>query len=937
MKLSIVHQNVQCISNKIGELELFLEDGCDVFCVSEHWSGLRDIESVGLTGFCLVDHYSRQMHKHGGVAIFVRNNITEMSSGIEAVRDISVDFHFECVVSRIHLPGVKLLVAAIYRSDKGNFSIFLDKLNETLDILQKYNGHRIVLCGDFNVNFLAPSGDLRALCDLLATYDIKITIKEPTRKQNCLDNICVSSGFLESSSTVIHNGMSDHSAQSFQFLTESHDVLLGNNRVAYRQLKNIKNIQYFNELLSRETWEDVTCLSDVDQQYERFAEMVGHDFELAFPLKYKNAKTVKPSNAWITKGIRISSQRVKALYRLTLTGNLDDINYYRKYKNIYRKVIARAKLMYNSDLMSGSSNKTKTAWSIIRDSTTSKQKTGRRIAVRVNDETVGDPIRIAEYFNNYFNTVTDSMLLPTCEIVPHNVKHCPNSFFFEPLCERDVRNIINQIRDTSSYGEDQISMYLLKRCVDAVVMPLTRIINDSVTQGKFPDALKVSKIIPILKHGPRDSLESYRPISLLNSFSKIFEKIMATRILKFLEKNNILSDQQFGFRKGRDTSTAITAFLDFLYKDIDAGKSCFGVFLDLSKAFDLVNHSLLTDKLYCYGIRGNVLNWMRSYLCGRMHYTNVGDACSGRLQSKRGVPQGSVLGPLLYIIYVNDFAIKRSVLYADDTSMMVSSVSRSNAIEEMKESLNKVENYTLRNDLLVNCKKTAFIEFKPSTYERDRSSLIRYRNTSIGQVDSVKFLGLTVDYRCNWKEHIDYLCGRLAPMCHAIRRLRAVVTSNVLLTFYFGQFHSLMTYVTIAWGASPDFDRVFGMQKRAIRAMNGIGHRASCRELFVSMNILPLPCVYIMQLLVYANNNLNSIRKVNDYHSYNTRNGLVLEIPKHRLSFYERSPHFLAIKTYNKLPDSFKMQTESHFKRSVKQFLIGKCYYSLAEFFDDSL
>lgn len=412
---------------------------------------------------------------------------------------------------------------------------------------------------------------------------------------------------------------------------------------------------------------------------------------------------------------------------------------------------------------------------------------------------------------------------------------------------------------------------------------------------------------------------------------------MAVRLLKFLEKNRILNDRQYGFRAGRNTSTAIVEFLKYLYNDIDEGMTCWGIFLDLSKAFDLVNHGILLEKLCAYGVRGTVLEWFKSYLTERTHYVNVDNVCSDRLPVERGVPQGSVLGPLLYIIYVNDMPLSKSILFADDTSLLISCQNKSDIAQQTSKDLVTISDYMKKNNLIVNSKKTSFIEFMPNVKERVTSNLVRYENSySIAQVDSTKFLGFVVDQRCRWDVHIDNLCKKLSSLCHVLRRLRSVVSPNVLLTYYYGHFHSVLSYAIIAWGSSPDVDRAFKLQKRAIRVMNNVGYRTSCKPYFASMKILPLPCVFIMELLLYAKDNLKNLTKISSHHSYNTRNDFVLEIPKHRLAFYEKNPHFLAIKAYNKLPRNFKdILSRDKFKSKIKKYLQQKCYYSLAEFLNE--
>lgn len=936
---SIVHQNVQCISNKIDELEVFLDDHCDIFCVSEHWCTFNDIDSVSIKNFCLLNHFSRCNFRHGGVSLFVRDCMLGCSSNIDAIKQLSLELHYECVASKFKLSSLSLIVVVVYRSCRGDFEVFMNGLDDTLEILQSYPGYQIVLCGDFNINFLSSSNECNKFKDLVNAYNLQITIHEPTRKQNCLDNICVSGNLKSITSEVIHNGISDHSAQRLN-ISESNQINKNSVGVPYRQLNNNSNISLFRELVESENWHETLHVLNVNQQYENFANIIKYNFDLAFPIKYKLLvnETKKTNCSWITTGIRISANRLKELYSLSLSGDSNSKNYYNKYKKVYTRVIRAAKLLYNNHIMTGADNKSKAAWTIINNYSKSKSDKQHNIKLTVHGETVTEPLLLATCFNDYFNNV--------CRSIPVNSQSCmirdkissnTKSFYFEPVSENEVKHIVQNLKTTYSSGADNINVYLLKQCIDGLALPLTLLINNSVESGIYPEALKTAKIKPIHKGGSATSIENYRPISILSCFSKVFEKAMANRIINFFDKNGLFGNFQFGFRRGCSTSGAIVAFLKMLYEELDDGNACVGIFLDLTKAFDLVDHEILLNKLYKYGIRGGVHEWFKSYLVNRRHYVEVKGSCSQQLVTDTGVPQGSILGPLLYIIYVNDMIIDNVVMFADDTSLIVSSKDKAKINDCARDVLDKASDYVDNNKLVINNKKSQFIEFKVGTYDRDQSLLISCNSKSIAQTENIKFLGITIDYRCSWYEHIDKLCRRLSPVCYVLRRLRSQVDLSVLRMYYFSDFHSVLSYATIAWGVSSDLHRAFKLQKRAIRIMNHLNNSASCKQFFVNMGIMTLPCIYIYQLLMYAKNNSSNFTTLGGYHNYSTRHGSLLEIPKHKLTFFERNPLYQAIIAYNHLPESLQIMGRLEFQKSVRKLLLGKCYYSYNEYLDDDV
>ena len=389
-----------------------------------------------------------------------------------------------------------------------------------------------------------------------------------------------------------------------------------------------------------------------------------------------------------------------------------------------------------------------------------------------------------------------------------------------------------------------------------------------------------------------------------------------------------------GFRRGVSTTTAIIHVLNLLYKNLDQHKKCVGIFLDLSKAFDLVNHEILVDKLEGYGVKGKALDWFKSYLDNKRYYVYVNNCKSHNLKSTIGVPQGSILGPLLYIIYVNDFRFNNSIMYADDTSLLICEPKMVEVTNNANTQLQQRQQWYKENNLILNSKKSSFIRFNISNNKHDNSLLIKIDGTSLEQRNGTKFLGLHISDNCSWTVHIEAICKKVATVCYCINQLRKTIDQSTLLMFYYAHFHSVISYSIIAWGSSEESERVFKMQKRAVRHIVGVNQRIHCKPIFTRLDILTLPSVYILQLLIYAKSEINQINHLNKNHDYNTRNSLLLEIPQHNLHL-EKSPEYMAIKAYNKLPNKYKISNEKVFKQNIKKLLLSKCYYSVSEYFSD--
>ena len=274
-------------------------------------------------------------------------------------------------------------------------------------------------------------------------------------------------------------------------------------------------------------------------------------------------------------------------------------------------------------------------------------------------------------------------------------------------------------------GHDHIPMHLVKNSFDIISKPLMYLINLSLEKGIFPNNLKTAKIIPIFKAGDVDIFTNYRPISILSSFSKIYEKIMYNRLLDFIQRFEILYSLQFGFRTKHSTSHALTHLVNKIATDIDQSKISIGVFLDLSKAFDTLNRDILFSKLENYGIRGVALNWIKSYFQNRKQYVQYNNVSSSHLITQCGVPQGSILGPLFFILYINDLPnasrIVEPLLFADDTSICYSHSDPEVLAAVLNEALQNIASWMRANKLSVNIDKTVYVIFhsrhKKSSYD----------------------------------------------------------------------------------------------------------------------------------------------------------------------------------------------------------------------------
>lgn len=473
--------------------------------------------------------------------------------------------------------------------------------------------------------------------------------------------------------------------------------------------------------------------------------------------------------------------------------------------------------------------------------------------MKINDKSSCNAIDIAEAFNNYFSSIAEKLLNNNSSGVPsgnnkdflcylyQNFYHSFPKMNFSNTNAYEIQKIILSMKPKNSHGYDEISLKIVKSSAPYILSPLTYLCNKILLTGIFPDRLKYSEVKPLYKKGDKSEISNYRPISLLPTFSKIIEKIMYKRLYAHLNNNNILAMEQFGFRKESSTEMATFNLLDNILTSLDKKNYVGGLFCDLQKAFDCVNHNVLLEKMNFYGISGSAIKLMTSYLENRYQRTIMKDNKLNKISSKwervnHGVPQGSILGPLLFIIYINDlpFSLKnlaQPILFADDTSIIIST---SNP-EEFRSNINSVFKETMRwfnkNLLTLNCDKTHFLQFFLKKH-REIEIQITSRNSLITNVNCSKFLGINIDSSLSWKNHITMLALRLNKACFAIRAIKPFVSLDSIKMIYYSYVHSILKYGIIFWGNAPSSINIFKIQKRIIRVMSGSGKFVSCRDLF---------------------------------------------------------------------------------------------------------
>ena len=503
---------------------------------------------------------------------------------------------------------------------------------------------------------------------------------------------------------------------------------------------------------------------------------------------------------------------------------------YKSYRSKLRKLIQQAELNYFKNKFSNASENIRKAWSVINSIRCKSKNSKLPNFIDTNGVIVTDRREICTKFNEYFVNVAMKL-----NIVKYNNVDAPdfkqylrnsvnNSLFLSPITDNETHDIINNLDSNKS---NDISPKLLKALCNTFCSILTYLFNSCMLTGTFPDELKIVRVIPLFKSGNRNLMSNYRPISILPTISKNFEKLIHVRLYQFLDENRVLYNYQFGFRKAHSTVHAVQTAIHSVTKALDTSYQCMGIFIDFSKAFDTIQHNILLDKLYHYGVRGIAHKLISSYLSNRKQFVFYDNECYSAVEDINvGVPQGSALGPLFFILYVNDIiscaeASVEFILFADDTNIFIYAPTSEELYCKANKVLRQLKSYIDANYLHINLKKSKYIHFR-SNRQNTISNTVYYDNFRLEQVPTIKFLGIIISETLVWNEHIKSVTRKLSKITGSLYKIRRCIPKAMLRNVYYALVNSQLMYGISIWGSGGSISNLrclFSAQKKCIRSL----------------------------------------------------------------------------------------------------------------------
>jgi hypothetical protein len=618
---------------------------------------------------------------------------------------------------------------------------------------------------------------------------------------------------------------------------------------------------------------------------------------------------------------------------------------YKKQRNEVVGMMKRSKRLYYSNYFLQNKHNTRKTWdgitSILKQNRKSKSRPA--LVVDKNGRVAKEPISIASAFNSHFSLIGKSLdaSIPNSQnnFMTYMPPRAAQSMFLKPTDANEVIELINTLSASKACGPCSIPTNLLKIGSSILAAPISHMINQSFSQGVFPSIFKVSKIIPIYKSGSTELCNNYRPISLLSNLSQILEKAMHKRLYEYLEKFDIIYKLQFGFRKHHSTNHALVNLITSVREILDKGEYACGVFLDLQKAFDTVNQNILLEKLAVYGIRGVCHKWFTSYLHGRKQFVTIDNVNSEVLDISIGVPQGSILGPLLFLLYINDFRLTLSTSvaqhFADDTIILNSSHSIQRIKVSLSHDIANICDWLCANRLSLNTSKTEIILFQPKSKHSKKNLTLKINNKIIYPSNKIRYLGVILDSRLTWRDHLTELSSKLSRANGLLSRIRHYVDARTLRSLYYSLFHSHLSYGCLTWGSArkSELNRIVKLQNQALRIMTFSDFSEPTSALFAQLGILKLNDVIVLNLRLFMHDWHNSkipAALTNFFQIYttgvNTRMGtsLKLALPNRRTEMYgSASIKYKGALDFNKLIDLNINVNKSKllFKKEIKALL----------------
>ena len=832
----------------------------------------------------------------------------------------------------------------MYRIPNTNINSFIEQFNSTIEPLK--STHKVILLGDFNIDLLKDDTPKQNFETCLQSNYFIPTIHEATRiaskikngqeiiTKTLIDNIFINHN-MNFQSGIIETSITDHYTIYIIFpeITKPpNEELIKTYRLHNEHCQN-----KFNNLLNNSDIRLVLNNQIAESAFPQFMNIFQDSYDKAFPIKTKKITLKSLQKPWITENL-ITKMKIRDNLNKLAKKKKIDRKTFTDYRNLLTTELRNAKTNYFEEQFETHGKNIKKTWEVINSVIKSKKATTN---VLITDEhgTYYEEPKIPSEFIDHITSITDKLtsnIPPALHNADHYLKNRVNQSFRAYQIEpREVNSIIDDLKDNGN-KVNCIATSALVGSKHIITPIICHLINLFVQQGYFPDELKLGCITPIYKNGDKEKINNYRPICSLSPLSKIIEKAINNKMVTFLDKYSILSKTQFGFRKNMGTETALLNYIDNLQNALNNKKYSISVFLDLSKAFDVIDHKILEKKLEHYGFRGKFLEFLLNFIKDRKYFVHINGKNSETKTVNIGVPQGSTLGPLLFLIYINDMIHISELFFltqfADDSTVTYSANTLKQVIEMTETDFKWVFEWLAANKLIINLNKTHLMLF--TNRKRPQTISINVNGQTINEVTETKFLGVILDNNLNWNAHIKYISKKISKSVSVLKMLKHTFPCRILKSLYHSLVYPYYTYCNLIWGYAPSthIESLVLLQKKCIRIISKSGYLDHTAPLFKELKLLKVKQIYnyncakfiycISYTIKHPEFKDRLIRN-KDIHDHNTRSKNKLRKPWVRLHQFTHSFLSNGILEWDKLPEDIKsIKPPITFNKKLKSHIL---------------
>ena len=836
----------------------------------------------------------------------------------------------------------KIEIVGVYRPP---YRPLLDDFFRSLESIMNKLGvnNDQILAGDFNICGIARSPMLDTYLDIMRSFNCMphiniITRPNPNGNDSCLDHIWSNFGFTFKSGVFNEVIISDH---FIDFVYLPIEYSSSKKKIVFRDhsetniLKMVEKLTNFNLFFPL-----LTATLDLNSKFDLFHDELERIYKACCPVKTKEISINRLKKPWLSRQLLDDIQEKYEIFKRYKNG-LTQYEQFVNYKKELNRKIKLAKKNYYMNKFKTCHGDSSSTWKLTNNILGRKNKSNVPTSLMHESNEVTDVTRICNIFNHYFanigqnlaNTIPNNDINPLDYLEDRNL----NTFSFMATSPQEVFNIIKRFENKKTCLNN-IPIFVLKKISHIISPLLSNIFNHSIDSGVFPEKLKMGRVIVLHKAGDLSDVSNYRPITTLSVFSKIFEKLVHKRMTSFISQYNLIKPNQFGFQKNKCTSDAILEFLENVYDSFNENKYYLAIFLDFSKAFDTICHDILLKKLENMGFRGPIQQWIKSYLTNRKQFVNICDASSEILDTKMGVPQGSTLGPLLFILYINDMSNTLDSLnivhFADDSTIHTSFNKNIDISPQINNKLLCINRWLQANKLHLNVGKTKYMIF--SIRDKPPDLNLTIGRSLIGRTNVQKFLGIYIDDKLTFGEHTNKISIKLSRGVGLLRKMKYVVPRNVLKQLFFAFIYSMFTYGIICYGSAyqNQIQRIKNLVNRSIKLVLNIDTLTS--EIYKREHLFDFDMAYQyfcsinMYRILQLNNHTFLATKIFSYQNFHTHETRLvhnqsLNLPLFTLTKCQNSFLYNGIKIWNSLPLEIRIiQFDLYsFKKALKNHILS--------------